>query len=93
MEDMPTEMGRPETSVCFDSANAAGLKQVKRLMRSMGVMSKLNGPYHYWPYLDRYSLVVPKKSLSIYRQLIGFNHPRKKKLLERLTRGPVAFES
>jgi hypothetical protein len=79
--------------VCLDSVNLSGLNQVKDLLESMAIKSKLNGPYRQLPHLDRYSLVVYNPSLRTFSQLIGFNHPSKKYRLNQLCGGPVAPQS
>ncbi|HZF21376.1 MAG TPA: LAGLIDADG family homing endonuclease, partial [Dongiaceae bacterium] len=80
--------------VDFDSANRPGLEQVQDLLQSLGISSKLRGPYHRRPYLDRFTLTIPKKNLSRYAGLIGFNHPsRKHRLYEALKKAPVDRES
>ena len=80
--------------VDFDSANRPGLEQVQDLLQSLGISSKLKGPYHRRPYLDRFTLTIPKKNLSRYAGLIGSNHPsRKHRLYEALKKAPVDRES
>jgi LAGLIDADG DNA endonuclease family protein len=81
--------------VDFDSANRPGLEHVQGLLQSLGISSRLKGPYHRAPYLDRFTLTIPKKNLSRYSELIGFNHPsRKQRLYEALRKEtPVDRES
>src|SRR5205807_5712511 len=95
-EDMPTEMepARPY-EVDFDSTNRPGLEQVQDLLQSLRISSKLRGPYHRRPYLDRFTLTISKKNLSRYAELIEFNRPsRKHRLYEALKKKtPVDRES
>ena len=79
--------------VDFDSTNRSGLEQVQDLLQSLGISSKLRGPYLRGPYLDRFTLAIPKKNLPRYAELIGFNHPpRKHRLHEALKKTPVDRE-
>jgi len=66
-----------KTEICLDSTNSLGLNQVQDLLQSLGIHSKVRGPYSREPYLDRFSLVIHKESLRQYAGLIGFNHPKK----------------
>jgi LAGLIDADG-like domain len=81
--------------VDFDSANRPGLEQVQDLLQSLGISSRLKGPYDRAPYLDRFTFTIPRKSLSRYAELVGFNHPsRKHRLYEALRKEtPVDRES
>ena len=75
--------------VDFDSTNRPGLEQVQDLLQSLRISSKLRGPYHRRPYLDRFTLTISKKNLSRYAELIGFNRPsRKHRLYEALKKKP-----
>jgi len=68
--------------IVLNIVNKKGLKQIQLLLRKLGIESKLGGPYFYKKYYS-YHLTLYKNYIKRYYELIGFNHPKKRKdLLE-----------
>ena len=78
------------SEINLPSTNLRGLRQVQQLLKSLEIGSKLRGPYNHRPYLDSFALAVPKRHFLTYARRVGFNHPRKKRILsEILSTTPV----
>lgn len=65
------------------SMNIAGLNQARYLMNTIGVPSRITGPNCD----DSWYLTVSRRDLMKFRKMIGFNHPEKKLLLDKILNG------
>ena len=66
------------------SMNRVGLNQVRCLMNTIGVSSRITGPNCD----DSWYLTVSRRDLMKFRKTIGFGHPEKKLLLDKILNGP-----
>ncbi|MBW2976022.1 hypothetical protein KY347_01095 [Candidatus Woesearchaeota archaeon] len=69
--------------IVLNIVNKEGLNQIQKLLAEFGINSVLNGPYRYKKY-HSYHLTVCRDSIKKYFELIGFSHPKKKKVLSEL---------
>lgn len=68
------------------SMNRTGLNQARHLMHSIGVTSRITGAN-----CDRsWYLTVSRRDLMKFRKTIGFGHPEKKLLLDKILNKPKA---
>jgi len=65
------------------SMNSAGLNQARCLMNTIGVPSRITGPNCD----DSWYLTVSRRDLMKFQKAIGFNHPGKKLLLDKILNG------
>lgn len=71
-------------SIIITSVNIDGLKQISDMLKKVGIVSRLRGPYKSdkeRKHKDFWRLIIPKKYLSIYHNKIGFTHSGKNRLL------------
>lgn len=66
------------------SMNRAGLNQARCLMDTIGVTSRITGPNCD----DSWYLTVSRRDLITFQKTIGFNHPKKKLLLDKILHIP-----
>lgn len=66
------------------SMNNEGLSQAKELMDSIGVTTRITGPNCD----DSWYLTVSRRDLIKFQKEIGFNHPKKKLLLDKILKKP-----
>ena len=63
--------------IVVNSVNEVGLRQVQKLLKSVGVLyTKFYGPYFYKK-CKFYRLTIFKDSIKDYAETIGFYHPKK----------------
>jgi hypothetical protein len=65
------------------SMNSAGLNQARCLMNTIDVPSRITGPNCD----DSWYLTVSRRDLIKFQKTIGFNHPEKKLLLDKILSG------
>jgi len=66
------------------SMNRAGLNQANCLMDTIGVPSRITGPNSD----DSWYLTISRRDLMKFRKTIGFDHPEKKLLLDKILNRP-----
>lgn len=65
----------------FTSANGPGLKQLQFMLNSIGIKSRINGPY-----CGQYRLILNRSQIESYGNLIGFLHPAKRTKIEQIVK-------
>jgi len=66
----------------FSSVNEPGLKQLQFMLNSIGIKSRINGPYY-----GQYRLTLNRSQIGSYSSLVGFLHPVKSAKILQITRG------
>ncbi len=66
-----------------NSVNRNGLLQIKSILSSLGIQSKVRGPYWYKQFFI-YRLCIDSKNIENYAKMIGFSSTKKRKRLRSL---------
>ena len=82
-----------EKKIKLDVVNERGLLSVRSLLKSLGIESKMYGPYKSKNpnHALRFRIVIGRNSLQEYHKKVSFTHPEKKIKLEFLV-GQGGFE-
>lgn len=78
--DDEAHVSKSQKRIVLNIVNKNGLKQIQDLLKKLGILSKLHGPYKYKKF-QSYHLNIYRDSLKKYANLIGFTHPKKRQNL------------
>ncbi|MBW2976410.1 hypothetical protein KY347_03115 [Candidatus Woesearchaeota archaeon] len=78
-------VSKTQKRIVLNIVNYKGLKQIQSLLNNLNIVSRLNGPYYYKKFYS-YHLTIYKNNLLTYSNLIGFNHTKKRRILQELVK-------
>jgi intein/homing endonuclease len=74
------------------STNLTGLRQVKSLLNSTSISSKLNGPYKRENRRDSYEILLKSSDIKKFIKYVGSNHSKKMKIFELICRADAEID-